>query len=77
MKYVRPYKRWQKVAFWLFGTPTGRLLWGVPIMLLLFVPAYWLGLWWIFGLVGAMFAFVFGWNCAARHYRKNGYVSNL
>lgn len=77
MKYVRPYKRWQKVVIWLGENPVGQLLWGIPILLLLIAPAHWLGAWWIFGLVGAMFVFVFGWNCAARHYRKHGYVSKL
>lgn len=77
MKYVRPYKRWQKVVIWLGENPTGQLLWGAPVLLLLFAPAHWLGRWWIFGVVGAMLVFVAGWNCAARHYRKHGYVPKL
>ena len=77
MKYVRPYKRWQKVVIWLGENPTGQLLWMIPAAILIFAPVFFVGAWWMYGLVAVSVAFTIGWNCAARYYRKNGFVPKL
>lgn len=77
MKYVRPYKRWEKAAIWLFGSQTGQLIWGLPLALLIFSPIYWLGWWWIAVLLVGMFAFTFGWNAAVRRLKKDGFINKI
>lgn len=77
MKYVRPYKRWEKAAIWLFGSPTGQLLWGLPVAGLIIAPVYWIGWWWIAILGTASFSFVLGWNLAVRRLKKDGFVNKI
>lgn len=77
MKYVRPYKRWQKVALWLGEDPLGQAIWMVPAALLIFAPAYYFGLWWGALIVVAGVSFAAGWNAARRKFLREGFIDKL
>ena len=69
--------RWKRAVFWLFESPTGIALWGIPVLFLLFAPSYWFGAWWLIVIVVAGMSFALGWSAARRKMLRDGWVNKL
>lgn len=50
---------------------------GVAVMVVLAQLTRAWGYWWLFAALGALVAFLLGWNAAYRHWKKNGYVPRI
>lgn len=77
MKYVRPYKRWEKAVLWLFGTQAGLSILAIPVCAAV-VYAFVLWRWHFVGyFFVSTFSFVFGWNLARRKALRDGYIDKI
>lgn len=77
MKYVRPYKRWEKAVLWLFGSEIGLTILAVPLIGAM-AYCFWRFGWHAAGyFFVASFAFILGWNMARRKLLRDGFLNKL
>lgn len=69
--------RWKRVLLWLFESNVGRSIFAMTAVLVVFLPGYWLGPWWLALVITAGVAFALGWNAARRRWLQDGRVDKL
>lgn len=69
--------RRKRVILWLLESPTGRIIWGWPLIILAMSPMHWLGIWWLVWCISVALSFTFGWNAARRHIIKTGRLPKI
>lgn len=69
--------RWKRLLLWLFESPTGQAIWGIPLGIASMAPVMWWGIWWPIGIAAVGLVFAFGWNCARRRFLRDGRIDPL